>query len=115
MNIIIKSIISILVVVSASSYAVAKNSLVLTCDFSTETYDVIIDYPEGCAKEINKKYPEGTDGFRYISSDVLFLAKPPKCPEGFIDSGIQQGGRTSSGHAHQTSSYQVRRICLSKD
>ena len=106
-------IITTLMTLSFHSIAKENSSVVLTCDFTTNGNKIIVDYPQHCAKQITTKLIKTTSD-RYLHSTVLFLAQPPLCPEGFNDLNINQGGRTSSGHAHQTNSYQVRRICVSK-
>jgi hypothetical protein len=96
---------------STTIKAEEQDSLVLTCDFTTSgTTKVAVDYPKGCSGDVGKYLKND----RYLPENILFMAKPPKCPFGYNDLNIKQGGRTSSGHAHQTNSYQVRRICVTK-
>lgn len=103
--------------ISANANNVKRNPLILTCDFTTDSYYVIVDYPKSCASDINKhksviERDLKVANTRFLSAEILFLANPPACPKGYKDLDIKQGGRTSSGHANHTNLYQVRRICL---
>lgn len=103
-----------LLALSTQAHA-SKSSLVLTCDFSTSAnYQVVVDYPKGCASDVSKAISKLKAQHRYLDESLLKLSKPPKCPEGYEEFPVFQATRTSSGHASHTNSYQIRRICISK-
>lgn len=111
-------------IISGASQA---DSLVLTCDFKYDAESgAYYEIPANCIHTLNRTLKSKLkDNYpRELPREYLVLANPPACPTGYKEYEIYQGGMTSAirrysrtrfgSSPHDTFSYQVRRICLSK-